>query len=113
MNNSESLDPIICTGVMSPMTASNMRIGGDSKTVGVGQAVTVLQIELPALEMGLVPPKLLSESPIVCASETHDQALASARWLVNNLDKIPHATGWDNILAMAYTIIETLGGGIK
>lgn len=103
-------EPTIVVGVMSPMTARNMRPIGTSTTSATGEAVVKVQVELPVDALGLVPPRLISEDPVVCAPETHEQALAAARWLVNNLDKVPHSPGWDGVLAMAYTVIEKLGG---
>lgn len=103
-------EPTIVTGVMSPMTAKNMRPIGTSTANATGEAIVKVQVELPAASIGLTPPKLLSEDPVVCASETHEQALTTARWFVNNLDKVPHSPGWDGVLAMAYIVIEKLGG---
>lgn len=104
----------VVEGVMSPMTAKNMRVGGGtSRTSGTGEAVRVLRVELPADALGLVPPKLVNEDPVICDPATHQHALEAARWLVNNLDKVPHTPGWDGVLAMAYTTIEKIGGGIK
>ena len=109
---SEQNEPRIVEGVMSPMTASNLRVnGGTSRTSGAGAAVYKVQIELPA--DGMILPVLLSEDPIACDAQTHEHALNSARALVNNLDKVPNTPGWDGVLAMAYTVIEKIGGGVK
>lgn len=110
--NEAQIEPRIVEGAMSPMTARNLRInGGAAATNGAGAAVYKVQVELPA--DGMVLPVLLSTDPIACDAGTHEHALKTARWLVNNLDKVPNTPGWDGVLAMAYTTIEKIGGGIK